>query len=121
MRASHAPAKATCSMEYKGRLVSNAHAAQRPTDHQGHFAPTLCFEVVSLLTGQHCEVQQYFPVGHDKECEAAAAKLRKGDIVTFQVENRALRLIACGASHVRHAEDGPDLFEPAAAVATADA
>ncbi|WP_372826505.1 hypothetical protein [Polaromonas sp.] len=110
---------ATCTLQYEGRLVENAHAAQRPTDHQGHFAPTLCFSVVMAL-GQHIDVQQFFPVGHDDECKVAAARMRKGQVYSFHVGLEALRLVANGVSHVRHVSDAPDLFAPAPSPAPAE-
>ncbi len=100
-------------LRYQGRLATNAHHAMRPTDREGHFAPTLCLEVV-LPLGQRVHAEQFFPAGQEEACKAAAATLRRGDEVGFTVSLGALRLIANGVSNVDVIPPIPELFEPAA-------
>jgi hypothetical protein len=109
-------------MVIAGRLTKNAHARQRPTDDPGHFAPTLCFEVESLNGLHHSLVEQFYPVGCDAECEAAAKKLLKGMVVTYEVPVTNIIQKHMGISHLREVQPEalPDLF-PASATALAHA
>ncbi len=94
-----------------GKLTSNATAAQRKVDSHGHFAPTLCFEVESMNGLHRSQVQQFFPVGHDAECEAAAKKLTKGMTVSYEVPITNIVQKHLGVSHVQEAQPD-DLFAP---------
>lgn len=100
-------------LRYQGKLATNAHHAVRPTDREGHFAPTLVLEI-ELPLGQRVHAEQFFPVGQDEACKAAAAKLRRGDEVAFTVSLAALRLTAAGVSSVEVVPPAPSLFEAAA-------
>lgn len=109
-RPSLAPAVASVILELQGRLINDAHAAQKQVDADGRFAPVLCFEVVAL-DGLHlpCYVEQYFPAGQDRQCEAAARRYRRGSVVSFQIDTAALVYKACGASHVHVVTDSADV------------
>jgi len=110
----------SAQLRYQGKLATHAHHAMRPTDREGHFAPTLCLEV-ELPLGQRVHAEQFFPAGQEEACKAAAAKLRRGDEIGFTVSLGGLRLIAAGVSDIEVLPPVPDLFEPAAEPHTAAA
>lgn len=95
---------ATADLVIVGKLTHNARATQRPTDHAGHFAPTLCFEVESLNGLHRNVVQQFFPVGHEEQCEAAARRLLKGMTVSYEVPVTNIVQKHTGVSHVQQVE-----------------
>lgn len=94
-----------------GKLLGHAHACVRPIDHVGHFAPALCFDVLSADGQRSIKVEQFFPQGQDDACKAAAANMRKGDMVTFQVAPANMHHMARGVSNVM-------VTKPAAATQT---
>lgn len=112
------PSRASAVLELQGRLLNHAHAAQRPLDAVGHFAPTLCFEVECLGGHRRCLVEQNFQVGEEDQCQAAARQLRRGDVVSFRVSTDSLRIEARGVTHLQKVEPVADMF-PAAAEAEA--
>lgn len=109
------PKRASAVLELQGRLLTHAHAAQRPLDAVGHFAPTLCFEVECLGGHRRCHVEQNFQVGEEDQCEAAARQLKKGDVVTFHVSTDAMIIQARGVTQLQKVEPVADMF-PAAPV-----
>lgn len=121
----HPTPQATCELRLTGRLVGKAHAAHRPTDRQGHFAPALCFEVETVPGGRRCHVEQYFAPDQQAACEAAAKTLRAGDVVSFHVDAHNFHLKACDVKNLAPAGAEPatpeDLFQSAPLPAPAHA
>lgn len=103
-------------IQLQGRLVENAHTAQTQLDGQGHYVPTLCFEIEAEATGSRCVVRQYFPAGHEQQCKQASYRLKRGALVSFQISTVGLSYRANGASHVHLIE--PPQATPAPAAAT---
>lgn len=101
---------ATAFLQLQGRLLDHAHAAQRPLDAVGHFAPTLCFEVECLGGHRRCTVEQHFQVGEEDQCQAAARQLKRGDVVSFQVGTDALLVKARGVVNLHKVEPVADMF-----------
>jgi hypothetical protein len=118
-------------LEISGRLIANAHAAQRPTDREGHFAPTLCFAVHVGGSKRLCKVEQHFAIGQHDACDAAARTLRKGMQVRFDVPLHNFSVHAFGVMNVvpiatdtstdAATEDSADLFAPPGAPPSARA
>lgn len=109
------PSRASAVLELQGRLLTHAHAAQRPLDAVGHFAPTLCFEVECLGGHRRCHVEQNFQVGEEDQCQAAARQLKRGDVVSFHVSTDAMVIQARGVTQPHKVEPVADMFAPAAA------
>ncbi len=107
--------RATAVLELQGRLLTHAHAAQRPLDAVGHFAPTLCFEVECMGGHRRCRVEQHFQVGEEDQCQAAARQLKKGDVVSFHVSTDALVMQARGVTQLQKIEPVADMFPAAEA------
>lgn len=105
---------ATALLECTGKLIANPHTAQKQVDKNGHFAPALCFEILSE-NGQHTMlVEQYFAPDQAAACEAAAKELRKGDVVTFTVPVENIKRKALGVSPItKLATPSPQLAIPA--------
>lgn len=99
-------------IELQGHLVENAHMAQKQLDCDGHYVPALCFEIKAEVTGSRCKVEQYFPAGHDKQCQQAAWRLKRGALVSFQVSSECMAYRASGVSHV-HVISTPEPAAPA--------
>jgi hypothetical protein len=109
--------RAVCDLEITGHLVDHATARQLILDQENHHVPVLCFEVDCESNSRNrWSVQQPFPLGHEKQCEAAAHRLKRGMRVSFQVPTVAIQMLARGVSHV-HVLDP----EPAAVPAEARA
>lgn len=105
-------AQAQCDLEWEGVLLEHASARTKMIDSIGHHVPVLCFICeLESATRAHCQVEQPFPAGHEKQCEAAARRLRKGSRVTFQAPSVGIRLLVGNATHV-HLHETPS---PAAA------
>jgi hypothetical protein len=97
-----------CDMTITGHLVDHAEARLLRLDSESHFVPALCFEVeCDSSTRNRCMVQQFFPVGHDAQCAAAAKALRRGMRVSFQYPIVAAQLLVRGVSHVQVLEEAP--------------
>lgn len=115
----------TATLSIEARLTHNAHAAQRPVDHQGHFAPALCMQVESLDGTRLGYVEQHFkPEQHD-ECDRLAKSLKRGAVVMFEIDLRKLTYKANGIENlqIRPAPAAPapepnerDIFAQAAPV-----
>lgn len=112
------PSRASAVLELQGRLINHAHAAQRRLEALGQFAPTLCFEVECGSGHRRCVVEQHFQVGEEDQCQAAARQLKRGDVVTFQVDTEALMLIALGVLNLHKVEPEVDMFPTATAEAS---
>ena len=102
---------------YSGTLIENAQARHRQIEG-GPLVPVLCL-VVQLDTalGTVMRAQQLFPVNHERECEAAAARWKKGMPITIEAPAVGVELAINCVTHVHApapetAAEG-DLFAPA--------
>lgn len=102
-------ATARCDFQLSGFLIDKAQARHRIVD-SGLALPVLCFSLqTDSSTGAVCHVQQLFEHGHEKQCEAAAARLHKNARVTIIAPSVGLELVARNVSHVHlHPADEAD-------------
>lgn len=92
---------AVCDFEMTGLLVEHAQARIRQLDDEGHNVPVLCMHVeIESSTRAHAIVEEPFPAGHERQCEARARELRKGARVTFRAPSVGIQLLVRNASHV---------------------
>lgn len=99
---------ATCDLEFSGTVISAPTHRAKLLDGQGHYVPVL--ELVVQLdsdAGQHCLLEQPFPVGHDEQCKAAARRIKKGQRVTFTAPLVGVRLMVPNVTqlHVQPTEE----------------
>ncbi|EYC52899.1 hypothetical protein AZ34_12015 [Hylemonella gracilis str. Niagara R] len=89
------------TLEYSGTLLHAAEARTKQLDAEGHIAPVLCMEV-ELDNGMHTHmhVEQFFPLGQEEQCRAAARRHKKGERVTVQAPLVSTRLVVT-ASHIQ--------------------
>ncbi len=92
---------APANLEYSGLLLHNAEARTVQLDYEGHCVPALCMDLeLDNAVHTHMHVQQLFPIGHERQCSAAAHRFKKGMHVTVQAPLVDMRLVARNASHI---------------------
>lgn len=88
--------------EHTGTLLHPAQARTAMLDSAGHAVPVLCLDIAldnAVSTRMH--VEQAFPSGQHKACEAAAHRLKKGMRVTVQGPLTGITLVALDITHIQ--------------------
>lgn len=87
--------------EYTGTLIHPAEARTGLPNSLGQPVPMLCLDMeLDNATHNMLHVEQPFPAGHFKQCQAAAYRLKEGMRVTVQAPLVGMRLVARNASHI---------------------
>lgn len=87
--------------EYTGTLIHPAEARTGRLDPLGQPVPMLCLDIeLDSATHNLLHVEQPFPAGQHKQCEAAAHRLKEGTRVTVTAPLVGMRLVARNASHI---------------------
>lgn len=99
---------------YTGTLLDNAQARIRVIDAEGHSAPVICMDVlIESIAGNHMHIEQPFPIGQLDAARAAAARLKKGTPITFQVALADVSLIGKNVLHIHtHHTPTPETPKP---------
>lgn len=88
-------------VEYTGTLIHPAEARTGRPDPLSQSVPVLCLDIeLDSATRNLLHVEQPFPAGQHKQCEAAAHRLKKGSRVTVTTPLVGMRLVASNASHI---------------------
>lgn len=87
--------------EYTGTLIHPAEARTGIPNSLGQPVPMLCMDIeLDSATHNLLHVEQPFPVGHHKQCAAAAYRLKEGTRVTVTAPLVGMRLVARNASYI---------------------
>lgn len=92
---------ARATLQFTGRLLTDAEPRCKPIDAQGHVQPVLCMDIEldGALRGR-LHAEQAFDADKHEACHAAAKRLCAGTRVTVDVPTTGLQLVALHMEHV---------------------
>ena len=106
-------------LQFIGTLIAPAQARTTILDAEGHTLPVLCMDIeVDNSECSRLHVEQLFPSGKHRECEAAAHRYKTGQRITIETQHTSISLVARYVSHIHLHPDAAPAAQQLGQVAT---